>query len=260
MSERNSTAQAKPSKPTPDFPLFPHASKRWAKKINGKTVYFGPWDDPRGAIRRFRAFMAGKPFVRPGVRVDTSDTSDTRPAKPYPDFPLFPHATKRWAKKIRGKTHYFGPWDDPDAALTAYMEKKDSLHAGRLPADDGALTVKMLVNHFLNRKQDQLNGGELSPRTWLKLKEVTDMIVKEFGKHRLVADLGQQDFTKVRNKMAKRWGAAPDQRFRPANPVGVQVWVRCRVACRADALRAGVRQTEQKNFASGARRERPPHV
>jgi hypothetical protein len=55
----------------------------------------------------------------------------SRPAKPYPDYPLFAHATGRWAKKIRGKLHYFGPWDDPDGAVKKYLEQKDDLHAGR---------------------------------------------------------------------------------------------------------------------------------
>ena len=78
-----------------------------------------------------------------------------RPEKPYPEFPLFPHATRRWAKKIRGKMHYFGPWDDPDAALALYKAQADDLHAGRTPRAGTAegLTVRRLLNLFLTAKQ-----------------------------------------------------------------------------------------------------------
>src|SRR5438128_1474002 len=90
-----------------------------------------------------------------------------KPSKPYPEFPLFPHATGRWVKKIRGKLHYFGPWNDPDAALTKYLEQKDALHAGREPrADMAELTLKILVNHFLNTKRALMDSDELSSRTW----------------------------------------------------------------------------------------------
>src|SRR2546427_859670 len=90
-----------------------------------------------------------------------------KPAKPYTDFPLFAHAVGYWAKKIRGKLHYFGKWDDPDAALKKYLEQKDALHAGRTPreATVGA-TVHELVNRFLNEKLALVDAGELSPLTW----------------------------------------------------------------------------------------------
>lgn len=134
-------------------------------------------------------------------------TPPTKPNKPYPEFPLFPHATKRWAKKIRGQLHYFGPWDDPDAALNKYLADKDALHAGRKPkAETGALSLKVLANAFLNHKQGLLDAGELSPRTWATYKEATDLLVSRFGKHRLVEDLAQEDFATLRKYMAKRWG------------------------------------------------------
>ena len=40
----------KPAKPHPDFPLTPHPSGRWCKKVRGKLHYFGPWADPDKAL------------------------------------------------------------------------------------------------------------------------------------------------------------------------------------------------------------------
>src|SRR5262245_10223119 len=131
----------------------------------------------------------------------------TRPSKPSPDFPLFAHAAGVWAKKIRGKLVYFGPWDDPDAALAKYNEQKDALHAGRKPREDTeGLTVKELANRFLNCKRDKVQSGEMAERSWQDYKTTCDLIVGQFGKSRLVADLGPDDFAALRKKMAQHWG------------------------------------------------------
>src|SRR3954451_18442785 len=106
-----------------------------------------------------------------------------KPNKPYPDFPLFPHATGRWAKKIRGQMTYFGPWSDPDAALAKYLEQKDALHAGRKPREVSAgVTVKDLANAFLNAKRALLDAGELTERSWQDYKAACDLIVAHFRK------------------------------------------------------------------------------
>jgi integrase len=131
-----------------------------------------------------------------------------KPNKPYPEFPLFPHAAGVWAKKIRGKMHYFGKWDDPDAALAKYLAEKDALHAGRKPRPDAeAVTVKVLANSYLNLKKARLDAGELSPHTWRNYEQATTLLVEHFGKSRAVDDLGPDDFAELRAVMTKKkWG------------------------------------------------------
>jgi integrase len=103
--------------------------------------------------------------------------------------------------------HYFGPWGDPDGALKKYLAEKDDLHAGRTPRPGtDALTVKDAVNAFLTAKLDKRDAGELSPRTFAKYKEVTDLLVGELGKRRLVSDLRPDDFAALKKTMTKRWG------------------------------------------------------
>lgn len=135
-------------------------------------------------------------------------TSPSKPQKPSPDFPLFAHATKRWAKKIRGRMHYFGPWDDPEGALSSYKAQADALHAGKKPreVEPEGVTIRELCNTFHHAKQVKLDSRELSPRTFADYKAITDLIVSHFKKDRLMEDVGPDDFGELRQKLAKRLG------------------------------------------------------
>jgi integrase len=138
-----------------------------------------------------------------------------KPDKPYPEFPLFAHATKRWAKKIRGKLHYFGPWADPDGALKKYLEQRDALHAGLVPrsAQPAGFTIRDLCNRFLTSKRHQLDTSELSPRTFAEYYAACELIVKTFGKDRLVEDLRPEDFERFKVGMPSTWGPGRRGKF-----------------------------------------------
>jgi integrase len=138
---------------------------------------------------------------------DPAASKTAKPSKPYPEFPLTAHPAGYWCKKIRGKVHYFGKWDDPDGALENYQKQKDALHAGRKPKpDQEALTVQELGNAYLNHKQTLVDAGELSPLTFADYERVARELVRHTGKTRLVADLDPDDFAALRTKMAKKWG------------------------------------------------------
>src|SRR5436189_2742964 len=137
----------------------------------------------------------------------TASRRRDKPAKPYPDFPLFPHATRRWAKKIRGKMHYFGPWEDWQGALNRYQEQRDDLHAGRTPRASGeGVTVRDLLNSFLTSKKHRLDSGELGARTFQDYYACCDRVKQAFGATRLVSDLRPSDFEALRASLGETMG------------------------------------------------------
>ena len=144
----------------------------------------------------------------PTRKVTRKPKSD-KPAKPYKDFPLFPHATKRWAKKIKGKLVYFGPWRDPDGALKLYEFQRDALYAGRRPpqlSDPDAITMCVLCNRFLTVKEHLKGTGEITARTFYDYFVTCRNVLDVFGKDRLVSDVTPEDFEELRRELSKTRG------------------------------------------------------
>lgn len=129
-----------------------------------------------------------------------------KPSKPYKDFPLFPHANGQWAKKIKGKLHYFGPWAEPDSALADYLEQRDELQAGRTPIDPG-LRLWELCELFLDAKRAMVDNEELSIRTWQAYQATAKKILEYLGRDVPAKDVSQADFKVLRAKLAAGRGA-----------------------------------------------------
>lgn len=122
------------------------------------------------------------------------------------DFPLSPHRpSNRWYKKIKGKRVYFGPLDDPEAALDKYLDQRDDLRAGRKPRAKtaGGVTVDDAVNAFLTAKRQLIESGEVSEQSWHDYYRSGLAIVACFGKRRAVVDLRHDDFDLLRAEIAK---------------------------------------------------------
>ena len=136
-----------------------------------------------------------------------------RPPKPRPDYPLFPHASGCWAKKIRGKLHYFGSWRSDPTGIVAekWFERQwPFLKDGRVPPQfddlsDGC-TIKDLANEFLTRSESRVENQELSAATFRGYFRTCKNIIDFFGRDRRVDGLGPSDFADFRSALSKRLG------------------------------------------------------
>lgn len=131
----------------------------------------------------------------------------TKPAKPRKDFPLFAHGSGQWAKKVRGKLFYFGPWDDPKAAESKWDRDKEALLDGRNPEDSHhGDSVGWLCDTFMDSKQLQRDRSELSKRALNDYHRMVKHVAAFFGKGRRLDSLRSADFERYRNSLPDTWG------------------------------------------------------
>jgi integrase len=141
--------------------------------------------------------------------------SSKKTAKPDQDFPLWLHPSGRWCRKFKGKVYYFGR--ERQAALDLWIEQKDNIFSGRgiVRKTEGLLigdppndpdSAVGLVNRFLSSKQQLLEAGELTARTFADYKGTCQRLVDVFGWSRRVDDLTPDDFESLRAQISKTRG------------------------------------------------------
>ena len=68
-SEATKGGNAKPpkvTKPHADFPLWPHPSGRWCKKVRGRAIYFGKTSDDPNGTRALERWIADRDYLLAG--------------------------------------------------------------------------------------------------------------------------------------------------------------------------------------------------
>lgn len=139
-----------------------------------------------------------------------------KPAKPSPDFPLYPHIAGKWAKKIGGKTRYFGPWDDPDGSLETYLREKSEWEAGRNPREKIEVTeivqavgIRLSdgINLFLDAALQKVSRGELGQRSYDDYHATGDRVLKCLGRHEPINGLKPEHWRKLYQDISKGAGS-----------------------------------------------------
>lgn len=97
----------------------------------------------------------------------------------------------------------FGPWDDYQGALKRYGELISGQTDSPATSSDG-ITVRKLCNHWLDHQKGKVDNGELSPVTFDDYLKVAKRLVDVFGPTRTVDSLRSNDFSNLRQRIARQ--------------------------------------------------------
>jgi integrase len=162
----------RPKKPYPDFPLTPHASGAWQKKIRGKTYYFGKWARRvNGKLERIEG--DGWKEALEEYKVQADDLHAGRTPRVSGD-----------GLTLAGLCNHF---------LTAKLRKKDAGEIGERVFAEYKNITDLLVSTFgANRLVDDLAADDFAQlraamvRRWGPVRMVTETVrVKSVFKYGL---------------------------------------------------------------------------
>ncbi len=192
---------AKPTKPRSDFPLTPHSCGQFVKKHGGVQHYFG--SDPETAEARYHLWEeAGRPRQVPELKSLPRRSDPAKPGKPKrpQGCPLWPHPNGSWAKKVKGRLTYFGPWADLPAAMERYHAHMRAQNGPAVVAGD-PIALHTLINLFLVAKK-KLIPAELSELTWDAYRRTGELLIAALGRDFRVDQMTQTDFQSLRDSLA----------------------------------------------------------
>lgn len=128
------------------------------------------------------------------------------------------HRNGQWCKKIAGKLHYFGPWDDPEGAVARYRKHSADLHQGidaPTSPSSGEITIEGLANAYLaHREPDVISSRErtddrhdtaIGPAQFNRYKRAGQHVMDVLGKQANADDLRPSHWMKVKAHLVRKY-------------------------------------------------------
>ena len=105
-------------------------------------------------------------------------------------------------KKIHGQVHYFGVWEDPQAAVEPLFGRA-RLSAQRPSPTGRRRDHSDVLNSFRGNKLRAMERDDITERTYNEYVSICDTIANIFGKHRPINSLTHEDLDRLRSKLGR---------------------------------------------------------